>query len=96
MNPKMLGDTRKDHFGLTVGSPPGEPGGGMMRVVPTSGAGFASPGSASAGGGRTPFERSNLSLRLSLCSPEPVVPFSCGWIFSGIVVFGVIGLSDVD
>ena len=82
---------RKDHFGLTVGSPPGEPGVGMMRVVPTSGAGFASPGSTSAGGGRTPFERSNLSLRLSLCSPEPVVPFSCGSIFSGIVVFGLRG-----
>ena len=43
---------RDPHFGTTVGSPPGEPGGGMTRVVPGSGSGArtAISGAMSAGG----------------------------------------------
>lgn len=50
------------YFGLTVGSPPGLPGGGMTGILPSVlGAGACISGSTPAGGQSTPSDFANLS-----------------------------------
>ena len=49
------------HFGRTVGSPPGLPGGGMTGVFPASGVGARISGSTPAGGQSTPSDFASLS-----------------------------------
>jgi hypothetical protein len=51
------------HFGRTVGSPPGLPGGGMTGVVPACGVGSLMSGST-LGGQRTPSVCSSFSLKV--------------------------------
>jgi hypothetical protein len=55
----------KIHFGRTVGSPPGLPGGGMIGIVPTLGVGALMSGSI-LGGQRTPSVRLSFSLKVWL------------------------------
>src|SRR5579884_1040760 len=74
------------YFGLTFGSPPGEPGGGMTMIEPPgSGAFFTMPGSTvlAAGGLMTPSERESWLLRLP---PSPVAPLSGMTVLAGGVV----------
>jgi len=53
------------YFGLTFGSPPGVPGGGMTGILPESSGGFlCKPGSTFSGGLITPPEWFSRSLRL--------------------------------
>ncbi len=56
------------YFGLTFGSPPGPPGGGMTGMVPPCGVGACISGSTPGGGHRTPSDFANLS---------PSVPDAC-------------------
>ena len=57
------------HFGRTLGSPPGLPGGGITGVLPVSGAGARMAGSTSEGGHSTPSDSASLSPSGSLERP---------------------------
>jgi hypothetical protein len=57
------------HFGRILGSPPGLPGGGIIGVLPMSGAGARIPRSTSAGGHSTPSDLASLSLIGSFTRP---------------------------
>jgi hypothetical protein len=59
------------YFGITLGSPPGVPGGGMTGIIPPPAAGAEIPGSTPAGGQITPFERDIPSLRFALPVVSP-------------------------
>jgi hypothetical protein len=59
------------YFGITLGSPPGVPGGGTTGITPPPTAGAEMPGSTPAGGQITPFERDSWSLRLALPVVSP-------------------------
>src|SRR5262249_39555231 len=59
----------RTYFGCTVGSPPGEPGGGMILISPPCSGGTLISGSIPAGGQITPLESASLSLRLGLGFP---------------------------
>ena len=52
---------RASHFGRTLGSPPGLPGGGMTGVLPVSGVGARISGSTPDGGHSTPSDFASLS-----------------------------------
>lgn len=55
---------RVRYFGTTLGSPPGEPGGGITVIFALPGGGIvAKPGSIPAGGQITPFDSERCSLR---------------------------------
>jgi hypothetical protein len=60
-----------DHFGMMVGSPPGEPGGGITGVKPPPLGCAEMPGSTSGGGQITPLDRDNASLKLALPVVSP-------------------------
>src|SRR5689334_22526642 len=60
---------REIHFGRTLGSPPGLPGGGITGVLPASGAGARMAGSTSEGGHSTPSDSASLSPSDSLERP---------------------------
>ena len=67
----------KSHFGRTVGSPPGLPGGGMTGVFAPFAGGAFTPESISGGGQMTPFESASLSLRLSFLFADKPPCLSC-------------------
>jgi hypothetical protein len=79
---------QSSYFGLTFGSPPGPPGGGMTGMVPPCGVGACISGSTPAGGHKTPSDFASLSPS----EPDPcpvVVPFgatvfSCGTASVGV------------
>jgi hypothetical protein len=62
--PKVLNSAL--HFGRTVGSPPGLPGGGITGVFPASGVGARISGSTPEGGQSTPSDFASLSPSASL------------------------------
>ena len=59
------------HFGMMLGSPPGEPGGGIIGVKPPPLGRAEMPGSTSGGGQITPLDRDNSSLKLALPVVSP-------------------------
>jgi hypothetical protein len=59
------------HFGTMLGSPPGEPGGGITGVTPPPLGCAEMPGSTSGGGQITPLDRDNSSLKLALPVVSP-------------------------
>ena len=54
---------RSNHLGCTSSRPPGLAGGGIIRILPSSGGGFGISGSIPLGGSMTPCWRLSLSLR---------------------------------
>jgi hypothetical protein len=81
------------HLGSRVGAPPGEPGGGITRVVPGSGGRTAISGAILAGGRMMPSVWFSFSLSGALERPtEPVDRGSCcgsGW--PSLSAWGVFG-----
>jgi hypothetical protein len=68
LNPRVFD---KNHFGRTVGSPPGLPGGGMTGIAPPCGGVGALMSGSTLGGQMTPSVCASLSLKVS--APEPEV-----------------------
>src|SRR5258706_266113 len=70
------------HFGRTVGSPPGLPGGGITGVLPASGVGARISGSTPVGGHNTPSDLASLSpsgsARWPVVAPSGATVPCCG------------------
>lgn len=67
----------EDHFGCTLGLPPGLPGGGITGVVPPSGVGAYISGSTPLGGHNTPLVLASFSPSGSPARPV-VMPSGVG------------------
>src|SRR5690242_19578037 len=76
MVPATRSPSASDHFGTTVGSPPGDPGGGMIGVLPAPSDGTGRWISVSpVGGGVTmPRDSDSLSDRSGSAEVEPDLP----------------------